>query len=230
MCFNKEVSLMTGIIGIALCVYLFIRNNPNDRFISIAFISVAAMQFIEFFMWIGQSDKKINLLATKMGFLLLWAQPLVFLLSSLLGTIIISKIFVILASICSFLVFSIACLYIFNLKSSQDRNWITKPGKNGHLSWSFFHHYNEIPQFLRYDYKYLLPFLIFLTIIPFWKAIIYFGLLLFSFLYSILKYNKTKEFGTIWCWVSIFFIILFTILNSKNKNRNRCNIKNTEDD
>ena len=137
MCFNKEVSLMTGIIGISLCIYLFIRNNPNDRFISIAFIFVAGMQFIEYFMWIGQSDNKINILATKLGFLLLWLQ-LVFLLSSFLGTLWIPKIIIVFASILSLIVFLIACLFIYNINAKQDKNWIIRPGLNKHLSWSFF--------------------------------------------------------------------------------------------
>ena len=68
MCVNKEVSLVAFVICISACIYLYRRNNPNDRWIAYAFIYLGTMQLIEFFIWSDQACTGLNQKATSIGF------------------------------------------------------------------------------------------------------------------------------------------------------------------
>ena len=86
MCVNKEVSLISFIFVITVCTYLFKRNNQNDRWIAIVFGYIGLMQLIEFFMWIDQKCKNINIIATKIGFFQNLFQPLISIIIALYFT------------------------------------------------------------------------------------------------------------------------------------------------
>jgi len=57
MCWSKNSSLLSFIIGISACVYLYIRNLKGDRMYSIFFTFVLFMQFLEFLIWSDQPQK-----------------------------------------------------------------------------------------------------------------------------------------------------------------------------
>jgi hypothetical protein len=80
MCISEEVSLATFIICTLSCIYLFKRNNKNDKWIAILFIYLGSMQFLEYLMWKDQECKGLNQLATNIGFIHNILQPLVSLL------------------------------------------------------------------------------------------------------------------------------------------------------
>lgn len=74
MCYNSTVSIITFSIMAISSIFLILRNYPNDRWISIIFIVVGLMQFLEFLMW-SNNCGKINHYATVFAYILLMIQP-----------------------------------------------------------------------------------------------------------------------------------------------------------
>jgi hypothetical protein len=54
MCWSKESSLTTFIVGMSACIYLYCRNKTSDRLYAIFFAFVLCMQFLEFLIWSDQ--------------------------------------------------------------------------------------------------------------------------------------------------------------------------------
>ena len=82
MCWNKEVSFGSFIIISLVCVMLFKRNLPNDRFLAIFIMGYGSMQLLETIIWIGIEYNKpsINKIGTILASLLLYCHPLIFIL------------------------------------------------------------------------------------------------------------------------------------------------------
>ena len=57
MCWNKEVSFLTGTFGIIVSFYLFKRNKRHDRWFSVVLLTVTLIQWAEFILWY---DLEIN--------------------------------------------------------------------------------------------------------------------------------------------------------------------------
>jgi hypothetical protein len=77
MCVTKEVSLVAFIVCISACIYLYRRDNPNDRWIAIAFIYLGSMQLIEYFIWSDQACTGLNQRMTSIAFWQNILQPIV---------------------------------------------------------------------------------------------------------------------------------------------------------
>jgi len=77
MCVTKEVSLIAFLVCISMCIYLYRRNNTNDRWIAYLFIYLGTMQLIEFFIWTDQACSGLNQRATTIGFWHNILQPIV---------------------------------------------------------------------------------------------------------------------------------------------------------
>ena len=52
---------------------------------------------------------------------------------------------------------------------------------------------------------------------PLKKSLILGTILLLSLFYTFFKYRKSGEYGTIWCWVVNFILILFIFINKTSK-------------
>ena len=77
MCVNKEVSIAAFITCTLVCLYLYKRNRPNDRWISIFFIYIGCMQYLEYLMWADQECTGQNQRATAIAFWHNILQPVV---------------------------------------------------------------------------------------------------------------------------------------------------------
>ena len=78
MCWNAEVSLITFITSLCMCIYLWYRNLQNDRPISLWIFTFSLMQLFEFFMWLDINNTKgWNNLATKISLPFILLQPFV---------------------------------------------------------------------------------------------------------------------------------------------------------
>jgi len=80
MCITKEVSISTFLICTISCIYLYQRNNTNDRWVALLFGYIGIMQFLEYLMWCDQECKGINQKTTIIAFYIILLQPLVSLL------------------------------------------------------------------------------------------------------------------------------------------------------
>ena len=78
MCWNWEVSLITGLLSVTVGVYTYRRNKDGDfdRWIAILATAVGSMQFLEMIMWLDQSCTGWNQGASFTAFMLLtWVHP-----------------------------------------------------------------------------------------------------------------------------------------------------------
>lgn len=75
MCINENVSLVAFTVCSLSCLYLFKRNNKNDRWIAILFGFAGSMQFLEYLMWKDQECKGLNQTATDLALLNVLLQP-----------------------------------------------------------------------------------------------------------------------------------------------------------
>lgn len=80
MCITKGVSITTFLICSLSSIYLYQRNNPNDRWIAVLFGYVGIIQLLEYFMWKDQECKGLNQKTTKIAFYIILFQPIVSLL------------------------------------------------------------------------------------------------------------------------------------------------------
>jgi len=215
MCFNAPVSLITGLTAIYLCGYLIYRNNSNDRIFGIAFLFVSFMQILEFLMWKDQDCNGLNQIATKIAFILLWSQPFMFSFATLWGKIWISKIIPILMTLLFSIPLIYSIYYVLSQTQKDNKYWCSRPGSGCHLIWNFFKN-NQIPKFLNYDWKYFIGFISFLIVSPIWKGSLILSILVITCLYSVYMYGKTKEYGSIWCWITNFILLLIVYINRKN--------------
>ena len=137
MCVNKEVSLISFIFVITVCTYLFKRNNQNDRWIAIVFGYIGLMQLIEFFMWIDQKCKNINIIATKIGFFQNLFQPLISIIIALYFTKKkLNKFHFMYVSSFLYIIFVIPRLLIDGYKKT---NKCTRPCSNNKYGLSFIY-------------------------------------------------------------------------------------------
>ncbi len=86
MCFTKELSLTSLIVGIGSSLALFLFGNKKVKNTNLAiclfFLFVSFMQFFDLMMWSDQRCQSINRLASIAGPLFNHLQPVVFLLLS----------------------------------------------------------------------------------------------------------------------------------------------------
>ena len=75
MCINDKVSIGAFLLCMCMCIYLYKRNNINDRWIALIFGYFGTMQLLEYLMWIDQECKGLNQMATTLGFFHNILQP-----------------------------------------------------------------------------------------------------------------------------------------------------------
>ena len=191
MCWNATSSLTSFIIGYIVCLILFIRNKPYDRFYSLFFIYILSIQFFEYLMWIDQDCKNLNNISNQILTPVILSQVIVLAILSIFfikfnNT---TKNILIITSIISII---IAIVSYFTMKC-YTKNLCSKPFKDGcdSLIWEGLETNKEINIFnyfgllcivficlLTINNKYINIFVIYLvitllvclTIIPFKKS------------------------------------------------------------
>ena len=82
MCFNKEVSILTYIVGLIGCASLYFNLNLRIEAIFLAW--VVHMQLVEYFLWNNQECNDVNKNTTKIGTIINHLEPIVLWISILL--------------------------------------------------------------------------------------------------------------------------------------------------
>ena len=213
MCFDAKTSMSTGLIGLALSAFLIIRNNPNDRYLGIFFLTVTPMQFLEYLMWKGENNPALNIFATKFAYILLWLQPVCMcVMAAIWANIRIPAYLLVIFSLIPLSSLLSAINFTFNQNPEDDEKWISKPGSQGHLNWAFFNIPNISDSF---NWKYFGPGFIFLFLIPFWKGLIVYLTFYLSLKIVISQTETGGHFGSLWCWAVNFFLIIYILMNSR---------------
>jgi hypothetical protein len=77
MCYDAKTSITTfGFVSI-LCVYLWYRNSPYDRAISLILFYVTLVQLIEFILWTNLGENPVNKTVSSIIPIMIFSQPLV---------------------------------------------------------------------------------------------------------------------------------------------------------
>ena len=77
MCYNKEVSMTSFIIGGGLSTLLYTRGDKYDKHIASLFFFVTLIQLAEYFIWIDQDCGEINNFASNSISIILFFQAFV---------------------------------------------------------------------------------------------------------------------------------------------------------
>lgn len=201
MCFNKEVSITTYIIGMLGSLYLYNEGHIPEAFF---YGWVIQMQLIEFILWKHQEcnnlsnqdiDSTINKQVTRIGILINHLEPIVLWLAIIYFS---NKkiphwvhqmmlIYIILTVIPTTVAFK-----------TTNCTTITKDSGN-HLYWEW----NDIKYTGPY-YMFFLATLIILSLYGLKKGIINATVISLAFVISIILYYKTKTVGAMWCFIAAF--------------------------
>lgn len=208
MCYNKETSIITYIIGSSISLYLFLIGDKYDKNIALFFLTFIQIQLVEFFMWTNQNCNIYNKLATIFGHIVLVLQPLSIVVGSyIFNTTIINKnIILFLIIINLYPLLSVISYYIKNNKKFI----CSKSYNNEGLKWDI----NSLPLI-----AYIFYFIMIFSIWPFFKNKKKGVLILLLGLFTLIKNaydfknNRIKEsWRTHWCFESVFIPIIYLIL------------------
>ncbi len=192
MCWNREVSLFSGITASALSTYLlFYGKRPNDLPIALVSLAIALMQFAEVFLWEAVETGHNTGTGGRLGILALFLQPLALTVGIAIshGN---SSITVLSCIIGIWAIFALPTLY--RLLSPI---WPVQPGKCGHLQWSFLEPMLRSPFAILY-WCVMLGGWLFLR--PFQEGLQY-SLLAISTL-TLTWWYFPGEWGTMWCFLA----------------------------
>jgi hypothetical protein len=202
MCWNKEVSLITFIVALAGCSYLYRRNGPNDRYIAVFGVVIAMMQIAEFFMWIDQSCGKINMYASMFAIFILLVQPLVNMFCGIFLSDTPNKN--ILTIMVGLYIIFVAYLFILNYNQTINYCGVSdcKHNNSCNLEWKFIDTINSNQIFIWMIFL-LMPALF---MIPHYQGFVLLIIGLGTYLLS-RRYNDTVV-GSLWCWLVVFIIYI----------------------
>lgn len=202
MCFSKEVSLLTYIIGLTGSKLLFDKGYQIE---AIFYGWVIHMQLIEFFLWKYQPCSKYvseNNNVTKMGLAVNHLEPIILWFAVLKFSKLPSQMnwFMIIFSV-------LTILYLKQGYHKTDCTTVTEESKP-HLMWKW-NTYN-------YYYPYYFLFLISLLVlfkygIPGKRGKINAFVLLLSFMLSFIIYRGKNVVGSMWCFIVILapYVVLY---------------------
>ena len=195
MCFSKEVSLVTLILGLFTSYLCYSVNTPKYKIIGLFFAFVILMQGIDYLLWTHQQCDNLNKNISTVGMLLNHLQPVVlFILKNIYLKTSKFEVFVLVV----YLLFIIP----YSLQFIKDKK-CTEKNKNNHLLWKWNGLNNA-------EITYIV-FLFTLVILgTFNKS---FSLIIFlSFFTSYFIYNNETVVGNMWCFFAVFAPLFFYIL------------------
>jgi hypothetical protein len=200
MCFSKEISIITYIIGIIGSILLYNKNNLRDnKILSIFFIWVIQMQMIDFILWINQECNNTNKIITKLGIIINHCEPLILYLALIYYKKI--SIYVHMYILLYLIITILYTIYVFKDKCS-----LVTEESAPHILWAW----NSENYFMLYYLLFLITLFILMNCLD--NDNMYINSIGFaSFIISVIIYYKKKSIGAIWCFIAAFvpWIIYF---------------------
>ena len=200
MCFSKEVSLGTFIIGAIGATLLYSLNTKIDKILGIFFFYVILMQLLEFILWNNLTCNTINKITTITSIVLNETQPIILALLLLYNYNLPNKKHIIL--------FTIIYSIIMILYDLQTKTLCTLKNQFNHLEWGW--HFLNMYVFVYLIYVLYLAYII--LSIPFNWNITLLLLVIIPYLISIYIYLGTGAIGSVWCVFAAFFPIIWFFL------------------
>jgi len=211
MCINEKVSLAAFTICTISCIYLFNRNNKNDRWVSIMFGYLGSMQLLEYLMWKDQGCTGLNQFATNLAFIHNILQPLISLVLAyyFTGGKISSYIYII------FILYLITSLpHIIPAKGKNQCSLPCNDGEVG-LSWKYTNTKYPVYVWAIFCLAIIVPFLSMKENGKLYAGSIL-GIYILADFISISRCPKNKESppnGSWWCMMAAFIPLLAIKIN-----------------
>jgi hypothetical protein len=199
MCFSKEVSLGTFIIGVIGSALVYSFNTKIDKILAIFFFYIILMQLLEFILWNNLTCNVINKITTFTAIILNATQPVVLAMLVLYNYKLPNQTSLIIYTI----LYSLMML-IYNL---QTKTLCTLKNKFNHLEWKW----NSLFMYIFAYIMYILYLSYIILSIPYkWNKMLILIILL-SYLLSIYIYWGTNNIDSLWCFFAAFFPIIWFI-------------------
>jgi hypothetical protein len=196
MCWNESVSLNTFLFS-GFVILLITYNNVftkykieilNNIYLLLFSISVISIQLVEFFIWRNINNAYYNHILSILEGLIIFIQPV-------FSIMIITK-----KSLRNTLLFLYLLLAIpYSIYTINTKNIKTIVTEKGHLQWNFITNINICMIWLF--------FFLFSFIYERYLFIVTIGILFL--LISTYNYAKDHSVGSMWCWISNLFAIIF---------------------
>ena len=202
MCYNKDISIYTYIIGL-VSSYLLLKNDKKTlKILGCFFIVVIQMQLVEFFLWSNTKCNSKNRTISNIGAFINFIQPIILYLAILYYNKDITKennkimnitiiIYILALLLYSINLFPIGCSIVTELSSP-------------YLQWGWF--YKKYPYFITIMFPLALVILMYFGLDKPYNLYISLIIML-SFILSYIIYKKQRSFGSLWCWVAVFIPI-----------------------
>jgi hypothetical protein len=210
MCFDKDVSLNTFIIGMFALFMVKLNENTSycidwykgEIYTYIFLISVISMQLIEYILWSNLDNKKLNRILSLLALLLIISQPLFSLLAGSASKTIIM------------LYLSLFILFLLYKNAYNPINLHTDVNDT-HLRWNWLT-FNGYENILLIVWLLALFYGIYLRDMKVHNRIDVFthGVVMLILIFSVYMYFKKNTWGSLWCfWINIIsFYLLVSIL------------------
>ena len=202
MCYNKDISIYTYIIGLVSSFLLLRNENKNLKIVGSFFIVVIQMQLVEYFLWTNTKCNIKNRTISTIGALLNVIQPILLYLAiyyynkditnenkNIMTITII--IYVLALLLYSLNLFPIGCSIVTEVSAP-------------YLQWGWF--YKKYPNFITIMFPLTLIILMYFGLDKPYNLYLSFIIML-SFIVSFIIYRKQRTFGTLWCWFAVFIPI-----------------------
>ena len=222
MCFDKDVSLNTFIIGMfALFMVKLNENTPyaiegykDEVYIYLFLISVISMQLIEYMLWSNLDNKKLNKIISLLALLIVMLQPLFSLLagSASKNIIMLYLLFV-----------TVIILY----KTVYNPFMLYTDVKNTHLSWNWLN-FKGYENIMIIGWLLALFYGMYLRDMKVYNRINLYnhGFLMLILIFSIYMYFKNNTWGSLWCFwfniISFYWLVSILIIKPFMKYNNIC--------
>ena len=207
MCYNKDISIYTYIIGL-IASYFLLRNDKKDlQILGCFFIIIIQMQLVEYFLWTNNTCNSKNITITNIGAFLNLIQPFILYLAILYYNKDITNQNKKILNIAIFLYLLSLLLYSLNLFpiGCSRVTSISSP----YLQWGWM--YKKYPNFITIMFPISLILLMYFGLDKPYNLFVSIFLML-SFIISFIIYKKQRAFAAIWCWFAVFipiFILLY---------------------
>tara|TARA_Y100000591_G_C21790725_1_gene676426 strand:+ start:221 stop:874 length:654 start_codon:yes stop_codon:yes gene_type:complete len=205
MCYNKDVSIGSFVVGTGLALLLYNCGDKYDKHISVFFMVVALIQLAEFFMWIDQGCSKINHYASHFAGIVLYLQALVVVSA---GYYFNTFSGFITKDISKYIIYGTLLIWLCIHLSKKDRKLCSKETTKGHLEWEFksgtIRQHGILVKIVYYTLL-VLPWLFLKDKVR--------GILMFSTIFLSLMYFRFNFYNweSLWCFYSVYAPVIFLL-------------------
>jgi hypothetical protein len=209
MCYNKDISIYTYIIGLVSSYLLLTNDKKTLKILGIFFIIVIQMQLVEYFLWSNNSCNSKNITITHIGAFLNIIQPFLLYLAILYYNEDITNENKKILNITIFLYLLALLLYSLNLFpiGCSRVTSISTP----YLQWGWM--YKKYPNFITIMFPISLMLLLYFGLDKPYNLFVAL-LLMLSFIISFIIYKKQRAFASIWCWFAVFIPICILVYDT----------------